>query len=80
MIYGQMDDHCTCNTMTAGSGFEYLWKDHDKYKKPTALPARQYIELVLDYVEKKLNDFPTEGDFPKDYKKTITKMFSRILR
>eukprot|EP01080_Neovahlkampfia_damariscottae_P002862 gene2862-4705_t len=81
MIFSQIEKHCKCDSMKAGIGFEYLWKDHDKYKKPTVLPAHQYIEKVLDYVEKKLNEFPIDSnEFPKDYKKTVSKIFSRILR
>ena len=42
--------------MSGGPKFEYLWKDNAKYKKPTSLPASQYIALLIDWVEAQIND------------------------
>ena len=42
--------------MSGGPKFEYLWKDNAKYKKPTSLPANQYIALLMDWVEAQIND------------------------
>ena len=42
--------------MSGGSKFEYLWQDGTKYKKPTHLPAPQYISLLMDWVETQIND------------------------
>lgn len=36
--------------------YEYLWADGVHYKRPTPLPARQYISLLMDWVEKQINN------------------------
>ena len=46
----------SCPTMSGGAKFEYLWQDGTKYKKPTHLPAPQYISLLMDWVESQIND------------------------
>lgn len=43
------------------SRYEYHWADGNKYKKPTALPASQYIALLMDWVETQINN---EDIFP----------------
>lgn len=47
--------------MSGGARFEYLWADGDKYKKPTALPAPQYVSLLMDWIETQINN---ENLFP----------------
>ncbi|KAG7160447.1 MOB kinase activator-like 3-like, partial [Homarus americanus] len=59
LIYGTVCEYCTetsCPTMCGGQKFEYLWADGVKYKKPTALPATQYISLLMDWIETQIND------------------------
>ena len=59
LIYGTVCEYCdstSCPTMSGGSRFEYLWADGDKYKKPTALPAPQYISLLMDWIEAQINN------------------------
>ena len=41
--------------------YEYHWCDGVNYKKPTALPAPQYITLLMEWVESQIND---ESIFP----------------
>ena len=41
--------------------YEYHWCDGVNYKKPTALPAPQYIALLMEWVEAQIND---ESIFP----------------
>ena len=36
--------------------YEYHWADGDKYKKPTALSAPMYINLLMDWVDNQVND------------------------
>jgi hypothetical protein len=58
--------------MSCGVDYQFLWKDDNKYKKATVLPAPKYIGLTLDWCENLLNDqnqFPSDGEFPKNYKK-----------
>lgn len=42
--------------MSGGPKFEYLWADGGKYKKPTPLPAPQYVALLMDWVEAQINN------------------------
>lgn len=52
--------------MSGGPRFEYLWADGEKYKKPTALPAPQYVSLLMDWIEAQINNetvFPVSTGF-----------------
>ncbi|NWR37832.1 MOB3B kinase, partial [Tachuris rubrigastra] len=73
LIYGTICEFCTeatCPVMSGGPKYEYRWQDDKKYKKPTALPAPQYMNLLMDWIEVQINNeniFPTrvgkcEGD------------------
>ena len=42
--------------MSGGPKFEYLWADGHKYKKPTSLPANQYISNLIDWIESQINN------------------------
>ena len=59
-----------------GAKFEYLWQDGTKYKKPTHLPAPQYISLLMDWVESQINEYSRGND---DYKSSLDKTQSRNL-
>ncbi|XP_053473937.1 MOB kinase activator 3B isoform X3 [Ictalurus furcatus] len=65
LIYGTVCEFCTeksCPVMSGGPRFEYRWQDEHKYKKPTALPAPQYMNLLMDWIEVQINNediFPT---------------------
>ena len=80
--------HCTpetCRTMSAGPKYQYLWQDSNQYKTPTALPAKEYIELLFDWVEKLLDDqevFPSDSavPFPKNFKNVVKTIFKRLFR
>ena len=80
--------YCTpekCPEMTAGPGFKYYWQDNEKYKKPTMLPANEYITKVMIWVEGLLNDeriFPSDPNapFPKDFLKIVQNIFKRLFR
>ena len=64
LIYGTISDYCTessCPTMSGGPKFEYLWADGCKFKKPTKLPAPQYISLLMEWAEAQINN---ESLFP----------------
>lgn len=87
LLYGTIADYCTretCPTMTAGS-YEYLWMDGLKYKKPTPVPAPEYVELLMAWVEAQINDesiFPLQlgTPFPKDFQQRVKKIFQRLFR
>jgi len=88
LIYGAVCEQCTetsCPTMSGGPKFEYLWQDGVKYKKPTHLPAPQYITLLMDWIEAQINDeniFPVTTDvpFPKTFQPVCKKILTRLYR
>ncbi|XP_063552380.1 MOB kinase activator 3B isoform X3 [Gorilla gorilla gorilla] len=69
LIYGTICEFCTeqtCPVMSGGPKYEYRWQDDLKYKKPTALPAPQYMNLLMDWIEVQINNeeiFPTCVDY-----------------
>lgn len=88
LIYGTVTDYCiedTCPTMSGGSKFEYLWADGINYKRPTRLPAPKYISLLMDWIEKQINNeeiFPVRVDipFPRNFVPTCKKILTRLFR
>ncbi|XP_076063085.1 MOB kinase activator 3 [Oratosquilla oratoria] len=88
LIYGTVCEYCTettCPTMSGGPKFEYLWADGVKVKKPTPLPATQYISHLMDWVEAQINDehiFPVTVDvpFPKTFIPLCKKILTRLFR
>ncbi|XP_055330995.1 MOB kinase activator-like 3 [Paramacrobiotus metropolitanus] len=88
LIYGTVSEYCTpqsCPTMSAGHKYEYFWSDGVHYKKPTRMPASQYIGLLLDWVDNTVNDqkvFPVFVDvpFPSNFTATCKKIVSRMYR
>lgn len=41
--------------------YEYLWEDGVKYKRPTKLPAPEYVDTLMNWVQSQLDD---ESIFP----------------
>lgn len=88
LIYGAIAEVCTdesCPTMSGGKRYEYHWCDGDKYKKPTSVPAQEYISLLMDWVESQINNediFPIDKDvpFPKSFLPTAKKILTRLFR
>ncbi|KAH1012032.1 hypothetical protein HUJ04_001278 [Dendroctonus ponderosae] len=88
LIYGTICDDCTeqtCPTMSGGPRFEYLWADGGKFKKPTPLPAREYISYLMDWIEMQINNqavFPCTSDmpFPKNFATQCCKILARLHR
>ncbi|KAG8454767.1 hypothetical protein GDO86_001114 [Hymenochirus boettgeri] len=65
LIYGTISDSCTeqtCPVMSGGPKYEYRWQDDSRYRKPTALSAPKYMNLLMDWIEVQINNediFPT---------------------
>ncbi len=97
LLYGIITEYCTkalCPVMCAGSKYEYLFMDGVKYKKPHKCSAPEYVDLLMTWVEKQINNyriFPIEDakmvsiedgvSFPKDFRqidKTILKRLFRV--
>jgi len=88
VIYGIVSEHCSetsCPTMSGGAKYEYHWCDGVNYKRPTQLPAPQYISLLIDWVENQINNediFPVKigTAFPKNYIPSVKKILTRLFR
>lgn len=65
LIYGTISDGCTeqsCPVMSGGPKYEYRWQDEHRFRKPTALSAPRYMDLLMDWIEAQINNeelFPT---------------------
>jgi len=75
----------TCPVMSAGPKYTYLWADGVKIKKPIKVPACEYIELLLEWVDGQLSDerkFPVTGEtpFPPDFMPMCKNIFKRLFR
>ena len=87
-IYAPLAEFCTpqrCPKMIAGPLYQYFWQDGVTYKKPTLLPAPEYIANVLSWVDGYINDekyFPIDPSepFPPDFKDVICNIFKRLFR
>ncbi|KAI6176293.1 Mob1/phocein family protein [Aphelenchoides bicaudatus] len=88
LLYGTISDACTpqsCPTMSGGTKYEYLWQDDINYKKPTRLPAPDYMNLLMDWIELRINNeavFPScpSVPFPADFRAICSKILSRLYR
>eukprot|EP00761_Pharyngomonas_kirbyi_P001604 gb/GECH01001608.1/.p1 GENE.gb/GECH01001608.1/~~gb/GECH01001608.1/.p1 ORF type:complete len:222 (+),score=46.49 gb/GECH01001608.1/:1-666(+) len=88
MLYSGVEQDCTavsCPSMTVGTQFEYLWVDGHDYKKPTAVPAPEYIDRCLDWIENLISDesvFVVEENakYPKNFKSQVKKIMKRMFR
>ncbi len=88
MLYSTISEFCTpqsCPTMTAGPKFEYLWADGVAYKQPTRLPAPQYVECLMSWVQSQLDNesiFPSKigVPFPKNFIAIVKTIFKRLFR
>jgi len=59
LLYGSITEFCsptTCPEMKATDEFEYLWQDQNKYKRPTKMPAPEYIEHLMAWVQNNINN------------------------
>ncbi|XP_075400818.1 MOB kinase activator 3A [Tenrec ecaudatus] len=88
LVYGTVSDGCTeqsCPVMSGGPKYEYRWQDEREFRKPTALPAPKYMDLLMDWVEAQINNedlFPTNvgTPFPKNFLQVVKKILSRLFR
>lgn len=88
LLYGTISDFCdpaTCPTMSAGPDYKYLWADGTTIKTPIKVPAREYVDLLMTWVESQINNeeiFPTSVDvpFPDSFKDSVRVIFKRLFR
>ncbi|CAA9960053.1 Mob1-phocein domain containing protein [Pyrenophora teres f. maculata] len=88
LLYGSITEFCSpqsCPEMKATDEFEYLWQDSENYKKPTKMPAPEYIEHLMAWVQSNVDNeamFPSRigVPFPKTFSALIRNMFKRLYR
>ncbi|KAJ7591131.1 Mob1/phocein [Mycena floridula] len=74
-----------CPIMSAGPRYEYLWEDGVKYKRPTKLPAPDYVDALMNWAQNILDDetvFPNKigVPFPKNFRDTVRTIVRRLFR
>lgn len=65
--------------------YDYAWADGKTYKKPTQMPANQYVSLLMEWIESQTNDqklFPADDNtpFPKAFLGVAKTIFKRLFR
>ncbi|KAI9690712.1 MAG: Mitotic exit network component [Bogoriella megaspora] len=88
LLYGSITEFCspqTCPEMKATDEFEYLWQDNENYKRPTKMPAPEYIEHLMSWIQSNVDNeqvFPSRigVPFPKSFNSTIRQIFKRLYR
>lgn len=85
-FYSVVSEHCnvsTCPSMSAGPGLDYTWLDQNR--KQMRLPASQYIDYVLAWINNRINDeqlFPTKAgaSFSPQFLPTVKAMYKQMFR
>ncbi|KAF2190653.1 maintenance of ploidy protein MOB2 [Zopfia rhizophila CBS 207.26] len=88
LLYGSITEFCSpqsCPEMKATDEFEYLWQDNENFKKPTKMPAPEYIEHLMAWVQSNIDNeamFPSRigVPFPKTFPVLLRNMFKRLYR
>lgn len=69
LLFGTISEFCTaktCPQMTAGPCYTYLWADGAQHAPPIALPAPEYVDRLLHWVQDQLDTpqvFPLDGNY-----------------
>eukprot|EP00753_Platysulcus_tardus_P015233 PLAT493.2.p1 GENE.PLAT493.2~~PLAT493.2.p1 ORF type:complete len:230 (+),score=68.54 PLAT493.2:32-691(+) len=87
LLYGTVTEFCTdesCPIMSAGSKYEYLWKD-ETMRSPEAVSAPVYVDKLMEWVDNQLNDpsiFPADMDqpYPRSFVNYVKVIFKRLFR
>ncbi|GBF88028.1 MOB kinase activator-like 1A [Raphidocelis subcapitata] len=88
VLYSTLAEFCTersCEVMSAGGKFEYLWADGVRVRKPVRLSAPEYVDRLFDWVESQIDDsgvFPAQfgAPFPPDFSEVVRTIFRRLFR
>ncbi|BFZ58219.1 Mitotic exit network component [Savitreella phatthalungensis] len=88
MLWAPLSDFVTPErypSMRAGPGVEYLWQDDVKYRRATALPAKEYVENVFSWLQENIDDenkFPSELGVPfaRGFDGLVKTMCKRMFR
>lgn len=73
------------NLRTTSFRYEYLWADGKIFKKATRLPAPEYVENLMSWVQSALDDentFPSKMGvpFPRNFSQVVKQIFKRLFR
>mmetsp|Transcript_14213 Transcript_14213/g.23184 ORF Transcript_14213/g.23184 Transcript_14213/m.23184 type:complete len:381 (+) Transcript_14213:137-1279(+) len=89
-IWGLVESVCrssdeeTCLIMSAGSRYQFLWQDGEKYKKPTELRASDYIDTLFAHAERKFDQWKIAEDatspLPKGSLREAKMIYKRLFR
>lgn len=85
-FYGVIAEYVTPDaypTMNAGARADYLWLDANN--RQISLPAGQYIDLALTWIDNKVNDqnlFPTKSGipFPPNFSRDVQRIMAQMFR
>jgi len=88
LLYGSITEFCTsstCEVMSAGPKYEYLWADGEHVKKPLKVSAPEYVDFLMTWIQGILDDetiFPSrvEQPFPKHFLTVVKNIFRRLFR
>ncbi|QDS73737.1 Maintenance of ploidy protein mob1 [Venturia effusa] len=88
LLYGSITEFCSpqsCPEMKATDEFEYLWQDNEQFKKPTKMPAPEYVEHLMSWVQGHVDNeqmFPSRigVPFPRTFRPLILQIFKRLYR
>lgn len=84
--YGWLSsDRCNCDKMTIGSKYEFLWADGKTIRTPINIPANDYIDYLMVWIEANLDDtklFPDYdgAKYSKDFEETVKAIVRRLFR
>lgn len=84
-FFGLLKERCACDRMSIGRKYEYMWADGKTIRKPINIPAVDYVEYVMEWVEANFDDaklFPLYDDAgPSHGFTTVAKdIFKRLFR
>lgn len=84
-FFGLLREKCTCDKMSIGRKYEYMWADGKSIRKPINIPAVDYVEYVMEWVEANFSDaklFPLYDDAGSGHGFTtaIKDIFKRLFR
>lgn len=85
-FYSVVAESCnasTCPSMSAGPGLDYTWLDQNR--KQMRLPASQYIDYVLAWINNRINEeqlFPTKAgsQFSNQFLPTVKAIYKQMFR
>lgn len=83
--YLSADRRCNCEKMTVGPKYEFLWADGKTIKQPINIPASDYIDYLMVWIEANFDDtrlFPDydDGKYGKTHMELAKSIFKRLFR